>query len=239
MAELVRPGPDEWADYAQRPGPLTKAQEAHRYIKAKILDGSFSPGYRLVLGRIANELGISVAPVREAIRVLEVERLVSVEPNVGAQVGLGTINDYQATIEVLSVVEAYAIAQAAAHVTAHDIASAREIGERMLESLRSFDPMSFTRLNLEFHTILFERCPNPHMLELVHRGWTRLRSLRESAYDMVPGRAEASIGELVELLELIEGGAEPTRIEAAVRQHYRATLSAFQQYTGGTAAPRQ
>lgn len=230
VAEIVRPRPDEWADYAQRPGPLSKAQEAHRYIKAKILDGSFSPGYRLVLSRIANELGISVAPVREAIRVLEVEHLVSVEPNVGAQVGLGTRSDYQATIEVLSVVEAYAIAQAAPRLSGDDIAAARALNEQMQQCLRSFDPMSFTRLNLEFHTVLFERCPNPHMLELVHRGWTRLRSLRESAYELVPGRAEASVREHFELLDLIERGAEPQQVEAAVRNHYIATLDAFLSY---------
>lgn len=230
MAKIVRPGPDEWADYAQRPGPLTKPQEAHRYIKARILDGSYSPGYRLVLSRIANELDISVAPVREAIRVLEAEHLVSIEPNVGAQVGLGTTNDYQATMEVLSVVEAYATAHAAPYLTSDDLAAARAINDRMRECLLSFDPRSFTRLNLEFHAILFEKCPNPHMLELVHRGWTRLRSLRESAFDIVPGRAEASVAEHVELLELIESGADPARIESAIRQHYVVTLTAFLNY---------
>jgi DNA-binding GntR family transcriptional regulator len=238
VAEIVRPRPDEWADYARRSGPLSKAQQAHKYIKAKILDGSFSPGYRLVLGRIAEDLGISVAPVREAIRVLEVEHLVSVEPNVGAQVGLGTTNDYQATLEVLSVVEAYATSQAASLLTAKDLAAARAINVQMQDCLRSFDPLSFTRLNLEFHAILFERCPNPHMLELVHRGWTRLRSLRESVYEMVPGRAEASVREHFELLDLIQGGAEPHHIESAVRAHHVATLNAFLDYSGRSVAAR-
>jgi DNA-binding GntR family transcriptional regulator len=232
VAEIVRPKPDEWADYARRPGPLSKAQQAHKYIKAKILDGSFSPGYRLVLSRIANELGMSVAPVREAIRVLEVEHLVSVEPNVGAQVGLGTTNDYPATLEVLSVVEAYATARAAPLLTAADFAAARSINERMQDCLRSFDPASFTRLNLEFHAVLFERCPNPHMLELVHRGWTRLRSLRESAYELVPGRAEASVREHFELLDLIEQGADSRQVESAARDHHVATLNAFLTFTG-------
>jgi DNA-binding GntR family transcriptional regulator len=230
VAEIVRPKPDEWADYALQPGPLSKAQEAHKYIKAKILDGSFSPGYRLVLSRIAAELGISVAPVREAIRILEVEHLVSIEPNVGAQVGLGTSSDYEATMEVLGVVEGYALAHAAPYLTAEDLAEARSVNAQMEECLRSFDPTSFTRLNLEFHTILFERCPNPHMLELVHRGWTRLRSLRESAYVMVPGRAEESVAEHYALIDLIESGASHEAIEKSARDHHLATLNAYLDY---------
>jgi DNA-binding GntR family transcriptional regulator len=68
------------------------------------------------------------------------------------------------------------------------------------------------------------------MLELVHRGWTRLRSLRESAYVMVPGRAEESVAEHYALIDLIESGASHEAIEKSARDHHLATLNAYLDY---------
>lgn len=205
----------------------SKSQQAYQSIKAKISDGSYSPGYRLVLNRLAEDLGVSVVPVREAIRMLEAEGLVTFERNVGAQVAMLDPNEYRTTMQTLSLVEGYATATSAPFMTADDIARARAINERMLDSLEHFDPATFTRLNLDFHAVLFEHCPNPHVLDLVHRGWARLRALRESTFSFVPGRARGSVDEHSALLDLIEGQATPLDIELAARHHRLATLDAF------------
>src|SRR5690606_1928759 len=89
------------------------------------------------------------------------------------------------------------------------------------------DPVEFTRLNLDFHTVIFEHCPNPHVRELVDRGWTRLRALRQSVFTFVPGRARESVDEHERILCLIEAGADPLEIELAARNHRLATLDAF------------
>src|SRR5690606_23538307 len=78
---------------------LSKSQRAYRSIKAKIYDGSYSPGYRLVLNRLAAELQVSTVPVREAIRMLEAEGLVHFERNIGAQVAMIDPTQYQVTME--------------------------------------------------------------------------------------------------------------------------------------------
>ncbi|MEO6827580.1 MAG: FCD domain-containing protein, partial [Microbacteriaceae bacterium] len=88
-------------------------------------------------------------------------------------------------------------------------------------------PANFTRLNREFHTVLFERCPNPHILDLVHRGWARLGALRESTFSFVPGRAKESVAEHAQLIDLIADAADPLQIELAARNHRLATLDAF------------
>ena len=59
----------------------SKSEQAYAAVKARIVDGSYSPGYRLVLAKIAEDLGVSVVPVREAIRRLEAEGLVKFERN--------------------------------------------------------------------------------------------------------------------------------------------------------------
>jgi DNA-binding GntR family transcriptional regulator len=209
---------------------LSKSQQAYRWIRERIDDGRFVPGYRLVLGAIAKELGVSVVPVREAIRLLEAEGLVTFERNVGAQVALLKETEYQHTMQTLALVEGYATAQSAPALTPGHIARAREINERMIECLDHFEPHRFTELNLEFHAVLFEECPNPHILDLVHRGWNRLKVLRDSSFSFVPGRARQSVDEHEALLHLLESGADPLDIEISARRHRLATLDAVLAY---------
>lgn len=205
----------------------SKSQLAYDFIKSRIEDSSYTPGYRLVLGAIAGELGISVVPVREAIRRLEAEGLVQFERNVGAQVAMVDPREYLVTMQTLSVIEGWATAASAPFMTADDIARARAINEKLAETLQHFDPVAFTRLNLDFHSVLFEHCPNPHIRELVDRGWARLRALRESTFSFVPGRARESVEEHAHILGLIESGADAVELEFAARNHRLATLDAF------------
>ncbi|MBX3194075.1 MAG: GntR family transcriptional regulator [Microbacteriaceae bacterium] len=208
----------------------SKSQLAYRWIRERIDDGRFVPGYRLVLGAIAKELDVSVVPVREAIRLLEAEGLVNFERNVGAQVALLEETEYQNTMQTLALVEGYATALSGTALTTAHIARARSINARMIECLDHFEPHRFTELNLEFHSVLFERCPNDHLLDLVHRGWNRLRVLRDSSFSFVPGRARESVEEHEALLRLIESNADPVEIELAARGHRLATLDAVLAY---------
>ncbi len=206
---------------------LSKAQLAHQWIRSRISDGTFSPGYRLVLGQIARELDVSAVPVREAIRLLEAEGLVTFERNIGAQVAMLDATEYVHTMQTLSLVEGYATALAAPVLNADTLERARRINAEMADCLNHFDPASFTRLNLEFHSTLFEACPNPHLLDLVHRGWSRLSALRDSIFSFVPGRAHESVAEHTALLDLIENGGDPLQVELAARNHRLGTLDAF------------
>jgi len=205
---------------------LPKSEQAYRLIRERIESGQYVPGFRLVLSPIAKELDMSVVPVREAIRRLEAEGLVTFEANVGAQVSLLHETEYLYTMQTLALVEGSATALAAPHVTADQIARARVINTRMRHSLAGFDPQSFTDLNLQFHSVLFEACPNPHILDLVHRGWNRMKLLRNSSFSFVPGRAHESVDEHERLLDLIEDGAPPLEIELAARNHRLTTLNA-------------
>lgn len=205
----------------------SKSVRAYEHLSKRISAGVYVPGYRIVLGQIAQELGISVVPVREAIRRLEAEGHVTYVHNVGAQVALVDEAEYAVTMQTLSIVEGAATALAAPSITADDIARARHINAEMIESLENFDPVRFTRLNREFHTVLFEHCPNPHLLDLVNRGWQRLHQLRASTFSFVPGRARRSVEEHEELLQLIESGAGAVDVELAARRHRTATFDAY------------
>ncbi|MCU1521544.1 MAG: GntR family transcriptional regulator [Arthrobacter sp.] len=205
----------------------SKSEQAYTAVKAKIVEGIFTPGYRLVLGSIAKDLGFSVVPVREAIRRLEAEGLVKFERNVGATVSGIDPTEYLYTMQTLSIVEGAATALSAPLISGADIARARAVNEEMRECLKHFNPVRFTQLNQDFHSVLFEHCPNPHILDLVHRGWNRLAALRSSTFRFVPGRAHESVDEHEALLKLIEAGADADQIEKAARLHRSATLDAY------------
>ena len=205
----------------------SKSQQAYEAVKARIVEGTYTPGYRLVLGSIAKDLGFSVVPVREAIRRLEAEGLVKFEHNVGATVAGIDPTEYLYTMQTLSIVEGAATALSAPLIYPAAIARARAVNEEMRECLQHFDPVRFTQLNQEFHSVLFEHCPNPHILDLVHRGWNRLAAIRSSTFRFVPGRAHESVDEHEALLRLIESSAHTDEIEKAARLHRSATLDAY------------
>jgi len=211
-------------------GPLSKSQRAYAYLRERIEDGRFVPGFRLVLAQLAVELDMSVVPVREAIRRLEAEGLVTFERNVGAQVALLQETEYQHTMETLALVEGFATALSAPLLSGAQLDAAREVNARMRDCLADFDPHRFTELNREFHAVLFEPCPNPHVLDLVHRGWRRMRVLRDSSFAFVPGRAKESVAEHDRILDLVTrlqaGDATATDVELAARRHRTATLDA-------------
>jgi DNA-binding GntR family transcriptional regulator len=208
----------------------SKSELAYDWLREQIVSHRFSPGYRLVLSQIAGELGISVVPVREAIRRLEAEGLVTFEKNIGAQVALVDEGEYVTTMQTLAIVEGAATGLAAPRLETDDLALARAVNRRMRDCLEHFDPHRFTELNQEFHTVLFTRCHNDQLFDLVMRGWGRLRMLRDSTFSFVPGRAADSVAEHDRLITMIEQAAEPLDIELAARRHRTATLDAFLQF---------
>ncbi|MFJ4044570.1 GntR family transcriptional regulator [Microbacterium sp. NPDC089987] len=205
----------------------SKSEQAYTWLRSRIASHAYGPGYRLVLGAIARELQMSVVPVREAIRRLEAEGFVTFERNVGAHVSLIDEDEYAHTMQTLGLVEGSATALSAPLLAADALARADEINEQMRALLDDFDAHRFTELNQQFHSVLFEPCPNPHILDLVHRGWGRLSGIRDSTFAYVPGRARHSVEEHDQILQLIRDGAEPLEIELSARNHRWRTRDAF------------
>lgn len=205
----------------------SKSQQAYNWISEKIRTRKYEPGYRLVLATIAEELGVSVVPVREAIRQLEAEGMVTYERNVGASVTTYNREAYYESMDIVATVEANATAQSAPYLDAEDFARAREINQRMRELDIHHEPEEFTQLNKEFHSVLFSKCPNERLKNLVVDQWKQLEYHRVSTFRYVPERAQESTREHEQLVSLIEAGAEPAYIEKVARQHRLTTLNTY------------
>lgn len=208
---------------------LSKAQLAYQWIKERISTREFMPGHRLVLSTIADSLDISVVPVREAIRQLEAEGLVTFEKNVGAHVSMLDASAYEHSMETLGILEGAATALAAPFLSAEDLTRARELNQQLETLLDDFDSQTFTEINHQLHQVLFDRCPNHRLCDLVSAEWDRLGNLRESTFSFVPGRAKASVAEHYLILDAIAAGSPASVIENLAREHRAATLRSYLQ----------
>ena len=199
---------------------------AYGTIRERIVNGTYSPGYRLVLDDLARELGASVVPIREAIRRLEAEGYVDFQRNVGARVASFDEQQFEQTLHVVALLEGYATALAAPHMRRADLARARRANDKMRESLSDLNAIQFSELNREFHFAIYDRCPNQHIRSLLEAQWSRLDTIRRSVFLFVPGRSSFSVAEHDEILALIEAGAPAEQIEQAARAHKLRTAEA-------------
>jgi DNA-binding GntR family transcriptional regulator len=208
--------------------PPSKADITYAMLKERIANGMYGPGYRVVIDQLARETGISPSPWREAIRRLEAEGWLEFVPKVGARVTTFDTNAYGQTMQVLARLEGYATALAQAQLTPEVIEAAREVNWNMAQALDDFDPVRFTKLNRQFHFIIYERCGDPHLFSLIVAEWNRLDMIRRAAFSSVPGRARASVVEHDALLKLLVAeGRNFDAVEATARQHKLNTLQAL------------
>jgi len=212
-------------------GSESKSQSTYSAIRAKIISGAYGPGYRLVLDELSREMGISTVPIREAIRRLEAEGYVDFQRNVGARVVAFNETEFEQTLQVVALLEGYATSLAAPHMRTSDIREARRVNKEMRQLLDTFDPISFSRLNREFHFVIYDRCPNSHIRGLLENQWVRLDAVRRSAFLYVPERSRESVVEHDDIITLILDDAPLPEIESAARMHKLRTLDAVHDAT--------
>jgi len=204
-----------------------KHEQAYDIIRERILNGTYVPGYRLVIDGLARELGISPVPIREAIRRLEAEGWVEYRPNAGAQVASVDASKYGEDMNVLALLEGYATALAARHLDQESIKYLREINVSMGHALQSADIPAFSRLNKEFHFYMYNYCHNSYLVELLHETWDRLEMRGHTDFSYIPHRIRPSIDEHSQLLDMIEQHTLNDDIEHMIREHKMRTYEAY------------
>ena len=207
---------------------MNKHERTYAVIRARILDGAYAPGDRLVLDSIAKELGVSVVPVREALRKLEAEGWIVYRSNAGARVAPVDPEAWESVMHALAVLEGYATAAAAPHLGTDDLVALRENNRRAASALDEGDMVAFAALNREFHFGIYgTRCPNPYLVEVLIQTWDRLDAIRRTVFVAIPSRGWESVREHDEILDLIAAAAPPDEIESLARRHKLATIEAY------------
>ncbi|MCF6136748.1 GntR family transcriptional regulator [Pseudalkalibacillus berkeleyi] len=206
---------------------MNKQQYAYKLLRARILDGSYGPGFRIVIDQIAREIETSAIPIREALRQLESDGLIQFKPYSGAVVTPINENEYLETLSVLAVIEGYATAISGQHFPKERIPDLEEINGKMKQALEDLDFTTFGSQNRAFHALTYEYCDNQYLVENIRSTWKRLDSIRRSGSAFMPVRAKESVREHEEIIRLLSTRAEAHVIEEYVRDHKLNTVKSF------------
>ena len=144
-------------------------------LREAILKGDLEPGERLMEIALANRLGVSRTPIREAIRKLELEGLVVMIPRRGAQVASITKKDLQDVLEVRSSLEVLATELACERINAEQLDALKGALNRFEEVLGSGDVSLIARADVDFHDVIFSSTGNARLVQI-------LNNLREQMY---------------------------------------------------------
>ena len=172
------------AEIATRSGVenLTLWQRVYDHLRKEILEGRLEPGAELIEVALAEQLGVSRGPLREAIGRLAAEGLVTVSPRRGAVVRSLSKEEFLELYQVREALERMAVQLAVPRLTAEQFEELASLNEEMEAHAAGNEVESFFEANLAFHARLLEASGNKKLEELYRQlldqlGRYRLRSL--------------------------------------------------------------
>ena len=138
-------------------------------LRQAILKGELKPGERLMEIQLANRLGVSRTPVREAIRKLELEGLVLMIPRKGAIVAEITIKDLEDVLEVRGVLEILAVQNACQNITETQLQELKNAGNEFKRALMEEDLVESVQADIKFHEIIYGATNNHRLRGQMYR----------------------------------------------------------------------
>jgi DNA-binding GntR family transcriptional regulator len=137
-------------------------------LRQAILKGELAPGERLMEVSLAQKLGVSRTPVREAIRKLELEGLVLMIPRRGAEVARISEKNLKDVLEVRRGLEDLAIELACARITDSQIVELKKANVNFENSLTSNDVTSIAEADERFHEIIYKAAGNEKLVQVIN-----------------------------------------------------------------------
>jgi len=187
------------------------------HLRAAIIAGALKPGERLMELQLAEDMGVSRTPVREAIRKLELEGLVSMIARRGAYVSDLSIRDIAETFEVRAALESLAAGLAAERIVPEEL----EQLERVLVEIGACEQQGtlerMVELDEEFHALLFSATRNSRLSQIISNLREQIARFRRSSLS-TPGRIKAVFHEHKSIVEAISD-RNSSLAQALAREH--------------------
>jgi DNA-binding GntR family transcriptional regulator len=187
--------------------------EVRAVLVARIADGTFQPGDRLVETRIAQELGVSQGPVREALRELAAMRLVTTEPHRGARVRKVSPGEIAEAHQVRAALEEYAARAVAGRI---DLAPLEAACREMTAAAVQGDPQAYIAQSVAFHRHIVQSSGNSMLLEI----WDSLGVALRTTLDVLQAEfdLDAAASSHWPIVEALSAG-DPDRAASVSRRH--------------------
>lgn len=198
----------------------TRRQSVTETLRKLIIDGELPPGEQVNQVLIAEQLGVSRGPLREALAQLEEEGLIKNVPYKGTFVT--TISgEYIAELySIRRVLEIFAVQQAAEHASSEDIAALRAILAQMYTAAEADDITRMSDLDIQFHTLIFRSAHHTMLLQLwksLEMGVRRCLVLRHRIYQS-PRDVIGTHPDILAAIEAHDGEQAGHIIEAHIRE---------------------
>jgi DNA-binding GntR family transcriptional regulator len=146
-------------------GRSNLADEVAGEVRREILHGELAPGTRLLELRLAERFGTSQTPIREALRLLERDGLVTHRPRRGVYVWEPTARDVDEIYSLRGVLEGLAARRAAVRVTSDDAARLKQLIDKLENASQQADREEHIQLTVEFHAAIVEVARHERLLQ--------------------------------------------------------------------------
>lgn len=197
------------------------------YLRDSILDGKLLPGARILQEEVAEQHGASRIPVREALRMLHADGLVTIVANSGAWVSCLTQRECSEAYQMRERLEPLALRASIETMTERVVVHLAEL-VRAMEAIDSVD--DFMRLDREFHLTSYSTAPDSYLGEVVRRLWNTTHHYRR-AYARLAAAPSAEVTHLEHKLILDSirrrDGADAERVLVT---HIRRTRKALEEH---------
>jgi DNA-binding GntR family transcriptional regulator len=191
------------SDLSRSARPTLAAQVLER-LRGLLIAGELSPGEKLSLRTVADRLGVSMTPVREAVAQLIADRALEVLPNRAVRVPVISLQQFRELTAIRIAIEGFAAERAARARMAHHLAAMRrhDAAFRRQCGRGRGDSEEAVRANAAFHFAVYEAAGLPMLLPIIEGLWLRIGpvlnlDMRSSAARLVIGGAERCHAELL------------------------------------------
>ena len=186
-------------------------------IRQAIVKGIFAPGERLMEIQLADDLGVSRTPVREAIRKLELEGFVVMIPRRGTYVANLSIKDINDVYEIRISLDVLAAGLAAERIEPEELEELNRLLLEISEAARTGPMDKIVRLDTAFHDVLYKASRNDRLRNIINNLREQITGIRGTSM-RYPGRLADTLEEHRALVDSI-AARDSERAQAAARIH--------------------
>lgn len=198
-------------------GRLSLTSKIFNIIRDDILNGKYSEGEKLVEAKLAEELGVSRTPVREALKQLELDGMVENIPNRGVIVKGITKQDIQDIFTIRTAIEGIAAAWAVERITEEELQDLKEAYELMEFYAFKKDIEKFAEFNTKFHETIYKATKSRYLEQVLKDFQYYMKQSRKKSLQ-IEGRMEDALREHKEILDaFLERNKE--KAEKALTMH--------------------
>ncbi|WP_303237567.1 GntR family transcriptional regulator [uncultured Bilophila sp.] len=199
----------------------TYSGQAVEFIKRCILDGELAPGEQVKEVMLAERLGISRAPIREALQILAQDGLITSEPQKGKFIRKMTRQEIEDEYEIGGILEGAGVAAALPAMTSVDVARLTGMVEHMARLAPKVGGLyEFSEVDEAFHNALLQHCANRRLVDMARSACANISKFLFYNHWNILFTPQEFVDRHRDILNSVLTG-DPVEVEATLRAHYR------------------